>query len=213
MTRVTRFTDRDEAGRLLGAALAGAVPPDVLVLGLPRGGAVVAAEVARGLGAAWDVWLVRKLGHPEQPELAIGALAEDGEPVWEEGSAARTSVDAAAAQRLVQSERAELARRRLAYRGDRPAPDLAGRVVVLVDDGVATGSTARAAIRSLRGAGAAQVVLAVPVASREARRELSVDADRVFVLSTPRDFRSVGTWYDDFRQTTDEEVVALLAAR
>ena len=212
--RAVRFTDRAEAGRRLGAALrdppAGPLPGGTLMLGLPRGGAVVAAVAAEVCDLAWDVWLVRKLGHPLRPELALGALAEDGEPVWDPGA---PDVGPEVRERVAAAEAVELVRRRALYRGGAPSPDVRGRTVVLVDDGIATGSTARAAARSVRAAGAARVVVAAPVGSPEAVRMLAGEADEVVVLSTPRGFRAVGSWYDDFSQTTDAEVVRLLAGR
>jgi predicted phosphoribosyltransferase len=212
------FADRRDAGRQLAARLtdpgrAGAVPlgPDALVLGLPRGGVLVAAEVAAALGAELDVVAVRKLGLPGRPELAMGALAAVGdtvESVRSEAVLASVTVDAAAADEVRRAELAELRRRQQAYRGDRPPPDLAGRTVVLVDDGLATGSTARAALTAVRGAGPAAVVVAVPVGAPDVCAGL--DADQVVCLLTPSPFGAVGRYYDDFGETTDAEVRAAL---
>ncbi|MGY1607446.1 phosphoribosyltransferase [Geodermatophilus sp. SYSU D00700] len=212
------FADRRDAGRRLGARLAdpardAAVPlgPDALVLGLPRGGVLVAAEVAAALGAELDVVAVRKLGVPRRPELAMGAIAAVGdavESVGVEAVLARVDVDGEAAAEVHRAELAELHRRRSAYRGDRPPPVLTGRTVVLVDDGLATGATMRAALAAVRGAGAAAVVVAVPVGPPALCAEL--EADEVVCLVTPQPFGAVGRWYDDFGQTTDDEVRAAL---
>ncbi|PRY52095.1 putative phosphoribosyltransferase [Geodermatophilus tzadiensis] len=214
-----RFPDRRDAGRQLAALLtdparAAAVPlgPGVLVLGLPRGGVLVAAEVAAALGAELDVVAVRKLGLPGHPELAMGALAAVGdtvESVRSEVVLARHAVDDDAAAEVRRAELAELRRRQVAYRGDRPPPRLAGRTVVLVDDGLATGSTVRAALAAVRRAGPAAVVVAVPVGSPEVCAAL--DADEVVCPLTPVPFGAVGRYYDDFGQTTDDEVRAALA--
>ncbi|SDC12295.1 Predicted phosphoribosyltransferase [Geodermatophilus telluris] len=213
------FADRREAGRELAALLtdpdrAATVPlgPGTLVLGLPRGGVLVAAEVAAALGAELDVVAVRKLGLPGHPELAMGALAAVGdtvETVRSEAVLARHAVDDEAAAAVRRAELAELRRRQEAYRGDRPPPRLAGRTVVLVDDGLATGSTVRAALAAVRGTGPAAVVVAVPVGAPEVCAEL--DADEVVCLRTPVPFGAVGRYYDDFGQTTDDEVRAALA--
>ncbi|MGY1695830.1 MULTISPECIES: phosphoribosyltransferase [unclassified Geodermatophilus] len=216
------FTDRRDAGRQLAARLTDpgrdpAVPlgPDALVLGLPRGGVVVAAEVAAGLGAELDVVAVRKLGVPGRPELAMGAVAAVGDAVQSvgvEAVLARVDVDGDAAAEVRRAELAELARRREAYRADRPPPALAGRTVVLVDDGLATGATMRAALAAVRSAGPAAVVVAVPVGPPALCAELAAGtgADEVVCLVTPQPFGAVGRWYADFGQTTDEEVRAAL---
>lgn len=207
------FRDRADAGRRLAGRLAVyAGRGDVTVLALPRGGVPVGSEVARALGAPLDVFLVRKLGVPGQEELAMGAIASGGvrvvnDAVVEELGIAPDVMEAAAAR-----EQEELERRERAYRGERPAPDVSGRVVILVDDGLATGSTMRAAARALKKLGPARVVVAVPVAPREACAALRPEADEVVCAETPGSFKGVGRWYDDFSQTTDEEVRALLGA-
>lgn len=208
------YRDRADAGRVLAAALGHlAGDPNVLVLGLQRGGVPVAYEVARALGAPFDVLLVRKLGVPGQPELAMGAIASGGVRVLHQAVIDSLAippevVDAAAAR-----EGAELAQREQRYRADRPALQVAGRTVVVVDDGVATGSTMRAAVVALRAQQAARIVVAVPVGARETCRELAAEADEVVCPSTPAGFHAVGQYYDDFTQTTDDEIRALLSAK
>ncbi|MEU0134746.1 phosphoribosyltransferase family protein [Streptomyces sp. NPDC006296] len=204
------FTDRTDAGRRLAGALRHLRGRDPVVLGLPRGGVPVAYEVARDLGAPLDVIVVRKLGVPYHPELGFGAVGEDGVRVVSEEIVRRAGVgerDLAAVER---AEEAELVRRAHAYREGRPRLPLEGRAVIVVDDGVATGATARAACRVVRAQGAAYVVLAVPVASPDAATELRRDADEVVCLSTPSLFSAVGEWYRDFSQTSDAEVISLL---
>ncbi|RFU20923.1 phosphoribosyltransferase [Geodermatophilus marinus] len=207
------FADRRDAGRQLGARLADLGPADPVVLGLPRGGVPVAAEVARALDAPLDVVLVRKLGLPARPELAMGAVGEDGAVVLNRDVLARSGVGEEALAAVERQERAELARRARAFRGDRPRVPLAGRTAVVVDDGVATGATARAACAVARTLGAARVVLAVPVAAPRVVGELAGEVDELVALETPPGFRAVGQVYGDFTQTPDEEVVALLAGR
>lgn len=206
------FADRTAAGRELGAELArrglDGVP---VVLGLARGGVEVAVEVARALDAELDVLVVRKVGHPLQPELGLGALAEDGEPVFDETGLARTGLDEDDLAEIVAAERAEARRRVEVYRGGRPPVEVTGRPVVLVDDGIATGVSARAGLRSLRSRKPSRLVLAVPVASAEALEQLAADADEEVALLVPRRFGAVSQWYERFDQTTDAEVVALLA--
>jgi putative phosphoribosyl transferase len=205
-----RFRDRVDAGRQLAARLRSR-RGNVVVLGLPRGGVPVAAEVARALDAPLDVILVRKLGVPGQPEIAMGAIGEGGVKVANNDvlRAARiTETEWAAVGR---GEHAELQRRAQRFRGDRARVDLAGRVAVLVDDGIATGATALAACQVARALGAARLVLAVPVASRSAIEMLRPAVDEIVCLESPPTFRAVGEWYDDFSQTTDDEVVRLLA--
>jgi putative phosphoribosyl transferase len=203
------FADRVDAGRRLGTRVREVLgaSPDRLVLGLPRGGVPVAAEVARELGASLDVLVVRKLGAPSQPEVAIGAIGPDGAVLLH---AHGRALDHETLDRIRRRELAELERRVRAYRGDRGPLVLEGRRVVLVDDGVATGATAMVAVQAARAQGAAEVVVAAPVAAPDARDALAAVADRVIVLAAPERFWAVGEWYDDFRQTDDAEVVRLL---
>lgn len=207
------FADRADAGRQLAAALDHLRDRDPVVVGLPRGGVPVAAEVARWLAAPLDVIVVRKLGVPTQPELAMGAIGEDGVLVLNDDVLRHTGVGADAIRRIEERERAELERRAAAYRAGRPRIPLRGRTVVVVDDGIATGSTARAACEVARAEGAAAVVLAVPVAPLGWEERLAGVADELVCPYTPGDFVAVGQWYDDFRATTDAEVVERLAGR
>jgi putative phosphoribosyl transferase len=207
---VTRFRDRLDAGRRLAHALQHCRHDDVVVLALPRGGVPVAAEVARALGAPLDVIVVRKVGVPFQPELAMGAVGEDGARVVNEDVVRGAGVTEAQLARVEQQERAELERRVARFRGSRRRVPLAGRTVIVVDDGIATGSTAQAACQVVRAAGASKVVLAVPVAPRPLIEELRRVADDVVAVVAPAHFQAVGQWYDDFSQTTDDQVVALL---
>jgi putative phosphoribosyl transferase len=207
-----RFRDRSDAGRRLASRLQFLRSEDVVVLGLPRGGVPVAVEVARTLGAPLDVILVRKLGVPAQPELGLGAIGESGARVINQEVVHYAHVSEAQIAQVEQKERAELQRRAQRFRGDVPHESLAGRTAVIVDDGIATGSTARAACQVARALGAATVVLAVPVAPPSADRTLRGDADEVICLEMPERFQAIGEWYEDFAQTSDEEVVALLRA-
>ncbi|MGY1688580.1 phosphoribosyltransferase family protein [Geodermatophilus sp. SYSU D01105] len=206
------FLDRRDAGRRLARLLAPLRGSDVVVLGLPRGGVPVAAEVARALGASLDVVVVRKLGVPVQPELAMGAVGEGGVTVVDARVLALAGVGPADLARVEERERAELDRRARAFRGDRPRVPLAGRTAVVVDDGIATGSTARAACAVVRAQGAARVVLAAPVCARDGAGALAAEVDELVCLETPRRFAAVGQFYDDFRPTEDAEVVQLLTA-
>ena len=209
-----RFRDRDDAGRRLGETLAARVPDPtgVVVLGLPRGGVPVARHVANALGAPLDVLCVRKLGLPSRPEFGMGAIGEGDVCVLDRNVVARAGVSEAAIDEVVRRERAELLRRTERYRGDRPPLSLTDRIAIIVDDGLATGSTARAALRVARAMGARRVVLAVPVAPPDTVTALREVADDVFALSTPSRFTAVGEWYDDFAPTTDAEVIASLDA-
>jgi predicted phosphoribosyltransferase len=211
--RSRRFADRQQAG----AELADRLDPyagrdDVVVLGLPRGGVVVASEVARALGAPLDVFVVRKLGYPGHAELAMGAIASGGVRVMNEDVLGAYGPSPAAIEQVARVEQAELERREQAYREGRPPVPLAGRVVILVDDGLATGSTMRAAVAAVRRLEPARTVVAVPVGAREACDLLAAEADEVVCVSVPEPFSAVGLWYEDFSQTTDEEVRELLAA-
>jgi putative phosphoribosyl transferase len=205
-----RFRDRDDAGRRLAARVRELHLDDPVVLALPRGGVPVAAQVARAIDAPLDVILVRKLGVPAQPELARGALGEEGVRVLDRDLLGRAHVRADQLADVERRERDELARRARTYRGDREPLPITGRTVVIVDDGLATGASARAAIEVARARGAGRVVLAVPVAPPETVAALQRDADDVVSLETPAAMAAIGQWYDDFSQTSDAEVVAHL---
>ena len=208
----TRFRDRTEAGRVLAERLREyADGDDVVVLALPRGGVPVAHEVAEALDAPLSVFVARKLGVPGYPELAMGAIASGGSVVLDEGLVGRLGVSRQQLQQVVIDEAGEVARREELYRGGRELPDLEGKTVILVDDGLATGATMRAAALSLRELNPAKIVVAVPVAAEETCRQFEDVADDVVCAVTPRPFYAVGQWYEDFDQTTDEEVRDLLA--
>ena len=205
------FRDRSDAGRQLAAKLAAyADRSDVLVLALPRGGVPVAFEVARELHAPLDVFLVRKLGVPGHKELAMGAIASGGVRVLNEDVVRMLRISDDVIDAVGAEERQELERRERTYRGNRPAPDVRGRTVILVDDGLATGSTMRAAIAALRQQRPARIVVAVPVGAPETCAEFQGEADEAVCARTPEPFYAVGLWYGDFSQTTDEEVHDLL---
>jgi len=205
------FRNRVEAGRQLAAKLmAYADRPDVLVLALPRGGVPVAYEVARALDAPLDVFLVRKLGLPGQEELAMGAIATGGVRVLNEDVVRALDLPDEVIDEVTAREQQELKRRERMYRGDRPPPDVRGRTVILVDDGLATGSTMRAAVAALRQMQPACIIVAVPVGAPETCAELQDEADEVVCARAPEPFYAVGVWYGDFSQTTDEEVRDLL---
>jgi putative phosphoribosyl transferase len=208
------FTNRQQAGRALAAAVSERMEErgNIVVLALPRGGVPVAFEVADRLGAPLDVIVVRKLGVPSQPELAMGAVGEDGVRVLNHEVLRQLHISDRALQAVESRERDELERRARTYRGDRARVPIDGRTAVLVDDGLATGSTARAAIQVARGHGARRVVLAVPVAPRETVWELSDVADDVVCVASPQPFAAIGQWYADFRQTSDADVSRLLSA-
>jgi predicted phosphoribosyltransferase len=207
------FADRADAGRTLARALASfSGASDAIVLGLPRGGVPVASEIAHALALPLDVLVVRKLGLPWQPELAMGAIASGGAIVLNEDVLAHAVGREELIEQVKLRELAELRRRELEFRGMRPAPVVAGRTTIVVDDGLATGATMEAAVRALRTLGAARIVVAVPVASAEARDRIALLADEIVCLETPRYFSAVGQWYRDFEQTSDTEVSRLLAA-
>jgi putative phosphoribosyl transferase len=204
------FLDRSDAGGRLANRMLHLRGEDVVVLALPRGGVPVAAEVARALGAPLDVIVVRKLGVPVQPELGMGAIGEGDVRIINPEVVAITHVTDAEIAAVERRERTELDRRARRFRGDRPRTPLAGRTAIIIDDGIATGSTARAACQVARAQGAARVVLAVPVAPPSACSALAADADEVICLETPGHFMAIGEWYQDFSQTSDREVVSLL---
>lgn len=204
------FRDRVDAGQRLGAALGALRQSGPLVLGIPRGGVPVAAEVARALGAELDVIVARKLGSPYQPELAMGAATANGGRYLNDELIAALRVPASYVEQVTASEMAEARRREERFRGGRGPLAVAGRVVLLVDDGLATGATMRAAARSVRSRGPARLVIAVPVGAAESCDSLAAEADEVVCLATPEPFVAVGLHYADFGQTSDEEVQELL---
>lgn len=205
------FADRHEAGRRLAEALLGSLSEHPVVLGLPRGGVPVAAEIASALRAPLDVLVVRKLGCPWQPELGVGAIGEAGIRVVNEPLVELLGISEGQLDEVAGREAEELARRIRRFRGDRPPVAVQGRTVILVDDGLATGFTARAGIEVLRRRGARRIILAVPVAPRETLEEMRTLADEVVALDTPVHFFAIGEFYADFAQTSDEEVVDLMA--
>jgi putative phosphoribosyl transferase len=205
------FTDRRHAGRVLASRLAKyAGRDDVIVLALPRGGVPVAYEVASALGAPMDVFLVRKLGTPGHRELAMGAIASGGVRVLNDDVVRWYGISEPAIERVAREEQEELERRERAYRDDRPPPDLANKIVILIDDGLATGSTMRAAAQAVRAHRPARVVIAVPVGAGQTCADLSAVADEVTCARMPEPFSAVGQWYLNFDQTDDDEVRELL---
>src|ERR1041385_4224540 len=206
------FANRTEAGCLLAEKLAQyAGRNDVIVLGLPRGGVPVAYEVAKRLGAPLDVFIVRKLGVPGFEELAAGAIASGGVRVFNDDVMRAIPHADETIEAVTARETAELERREHEYRDGRPAPELRGRVVILVDDGLATGATMRAAVKALRQSGAAKIVAAVPVGPPDSCREIEQEADETICLSTPEFFQAVGQYYEDFSQTSDQDVREVLS--
>jgi predicted phosphoribosyltransferase len=206
-----RFRNRTDAGRQLAGKLAAyADRPDVVVLALPRGGVPVASEVARALGAPLDVFVVRKLGVPGHEELAMGAVATGGLRVLNDEIVHGLDIPEREIAAVADRELHELSRRERLYRGDHPPPDVGGRTVILVDDGLATGATMRAAVQALRQQQPARIVVAVPTASPDTCEALKAAADDVVCAMTPEPFFAVGHWYDDFTQTTDDEVARSL---
>lgn len=207
------LSDRTSAGRALAERL---VPhysscPDLLVLALPRGGVPVAREIADALNAELDLMLVRKLGAPGQPELALGAIASGGVRLLNQDLVQMLGLTPRQLDAIAAEEQQELERRERAYRGERPPPRLQGRCIILVDDGVATGATMRAAIAAIRRQAPMEVVVAIPLAPPDTLIQLREEADRVLCLHAPEPFHSIGQWYDQFNQLTDEEVCRLLA--
>jgi predicted phosphoribosyltransferase len=207
------FHDRTDAGRQLAAELDRLRGPDTLVLGVPRGGVVVAAEVARALDAPLDVVIARKIGAPHQPELAIGAVVSSGGRLLDERAISYLRVPPAYIEAETARQQEEIRRRIADYRGSHPAPELRGRTVIVVDDGIATGYTIRAALVALREQQPARLIVAVPVAPASTCEDLRDVADEVICLRTPEPFLAVGAWYEDFDQTSDAEVIHLLRSR
>ena len=205
------FTNRAEAGELLAARFSNlANRDDVIVLGLPRGGVPVGYEVARALGVALDVFVVRKLGVPGHEELAMGAIASGEVRLVNHDVVDALGIPGNVIDRVAERERAELERRERLYRGSRPLVPLANKIVILVDDGLATGATMRAAVTAIRHQQPAQIIVAVPVGAPSTCNELSKEADQVVCLRSPEPFVAVGMWYRDFTPTSDREVRALL---
>lgn len=206
------FENRIQAGRLLAQALAKyANRPDVIVLALPRGGVPVGFEVAQTIGASLDIMLVRKLGTPGHEELAMGAIASGGVSVLNDDLIARLHIGPELIEAATKIEQQELERRERAYRGDHPSPVVQNRHVILVDDGLATGASMRAAVAALKQRHPASIVVAIPVAPPDTVEMLREEADKVICLAMPEPFLAVGRWYEDFSQTSDEEVKSLLA--
>lgn len=208
----SRFANRRDAGRRLAERLLPLVDEEPIVLALPRGGVPVADEVARALGAPLEILAVRKLGAPHNPEYGIGAIAEDGTRVFDPEALAALGIDDGTLAAIVAREREELRRRVAAYRGDRAPLELRGKTVIVVDDGVATGVTDTAALRSARRRRPRRLILAVPVAAPESVARLREEADDVFCLLAPAQLYGVGQWYRDFSQVSDAEVIAALSA-
>ncbi|MBD2361300.1 phosphoribosyltransferase [Anabaena minutissima FACHB-250] len=205
------FKDRTAAGQVLASKLADyANCPDVLVLALPRGGVPVAFEIAQALNAPLDVLVVRKLGVPDNPELAMGAIASGGVRIINQQVVNDINISEEVIARVAAQEQRELERRESMYRGDEPFPELTGRKVILVDDGLATGATMWAAVIAVRQKNPQEIVIAVPVAALETYQQLQTKVEKILCITTPSQFYSVGMWYEDFPQTTDAEVRELL---
>lgn len=207
---MTRFPNRNEAGRQLAAELSTYATESPIILALPRGGVPVAYEVARALGGQLDVWVVRKIGVPWHPELGVGAVAEDGYVYLNQDILDNIGFSGPALTRAITQQRREVEDRVVKFRGGHPRPVLRDRTVIMVDDGIATGGTVRAAIRSIRSQQPKTLVLAVPVAAADIATTLASEVDRLVCLRTPRDLYAIGLWYDDFTQVPDQDVVALL---
>ena len=207
---MTLFADRVDAGKRLAQDLKAHVSNDAVVLAIPRGGVVVGYEVAKALVLSLDVIIPRKIGAPNNPELAIGAMTEDGTILLDDRLVDYLNVSQEYIEEESEAQKAEIHRRLKLYRGDIPYPSLKGREVILIDDGIATGSTMKAALASVRKRGAKSVIIAIPVGPPSTIRELEKEADRVVCLHTPEAFYAIGQFYEDFTQTQDEEVIRLL---
>lgn len=205
-----RFNDRVEAGKQLGTALKKYSGEDIIVLGIPRGGVVTGFYVAEELEAPLDVIVPKKLGAPMNPELAIGAVTEEGEPIVDEDLVERLGVTQSYIEEEAESKKDEIQRRLKLYRGDRPYPSLKDKVVILVDDGIATGATMKAGIASVKSRNPSKLVVGVPVSSPSSVREIEPEVDEVVALSTPTPFYAIGQFYEWFPQNTDEQVIRLL---
>jgi putative phosphoribosyl transferase len=205
-----RFRNREEAGHQLADKLEPLAKDHPIVLALPRGGVPVGYEIARALHAPLDVWVVRKIGVPWHPELGVGAVAEGGHVHLSSDVLEHVGLTEDALSELIERKREEVEERVRKFREDRPAPDIRGRTVILVDDGIATGGTVHAAVRSIRAGKPKQIVLAVPVAARDTLARLESEVDRVICLLTPYDLYAIGLWYADFDQVPDAQVIRLL---
>lgn len=206
-----KYVDRKDAGVILANYLVEYTnKPNVLILALPRGGVPVAFEIAKALSLPLDVFIVRKLGHPDNEEFAMGAIASGGVTFFNEGLIQQTELDLNRMQPVIERETKELLRREVLYRGNRPYPNLRDKTVILVDDGIATGSTMRAAIQALRTQKTGDIVIATPVAALSTCKELAPLVDKIICPLQPLQFYAVGLWYESFPQTSDEEVIALL---
>lgn len=209
---MNKYSDRKQAGIVLAEQLKEyANLTDVIVLALPRGGVPVAYEIAKALSLPLDVFIVRKLGAPGHKELAIGAIASGGAAVFNEAIVHDLHIEQSAIDAVIESEQKELVRRQQLYRGPHPFPALFNKTIILVDDGIATGATMVAAIKALKKRNPAHIVIAVPVAARSTYKEISSLVDKIVCPLQPIDFYAVGLWYEDFQQTSDDEVIALLA--
>ncbi len=207
------FRDRRDAGRQLAAQLEGYAAEQPLVIALPRGGVQVGYEVARALDAPLDVWVVRKVGVPWHPELGVGAVAEGGYTFVQHGMLTALGLSECELSDVIERERSEVQRRVKIFRGGAPPPNVAGRTILLVDDGIATGGTVRVALRAIRAQRPKRIVLAVPVAAPETLDELAPEVDQTVCLLAPTSMHAIGLWYQDFRQVSNEEVVHLLELR